>query len=288
MTYSTAALAGATGGAGATRLATELGATLARDGRDVAILDAAFDTQGLARHVSGRIDPDVTELLTDDPAAENRPAAEDRSRSDHRPLADGLRVHAATPDLAGRLALCPAHAPFERMARAKTADAAQQFEDLLADAAERFDHVLVDAPPVAANQTVAAVTAAERVAVVAPASERGVDAVQRTRGRVADVGASVDAVVANRVGADHHPGDGDHPLRSADAAVPESDATNVETVPASVGGSDGEPEPAFAPAVAHAAEVVFDAELDLEFEGAGLLDFDLDLDAGEFLPDALS
>jgi cellulose biosynthesis protein BcsQ len=281
MTCSTAALVGATGGAGATRLAVELASTLARDGRDVAVLDAAFDTEGLARHVSGRIDPDVTELLTDDSAGDDRPPSADGNRPDHRPLSDGLREHAASTDLAGRLALCPAHAPFERMARAKTADAAQRFEALLDEAAERFDHVVVDAPPVAANQAVAAVTAAERVAVVAPASERGVDAVQRTRGRVADVGASVDAVVVNRAEADH-------PVRSADAAIPESDVTGVDGVPASVGKSDGDPEDGFAPAVAHAAAVLFEAELGLEFEEAGLLDVDLDLDATEFLPDALS
>jgi cellulose biosynthesis protein BcsQ len=262
MTHPTAALVGATGGAGTTRLAVELGATLARDGREVALLDAAFATEGLARHVSGRIDPDITKLLTED---ESRPA--------DRVLADGLREHPATADLAGRLELCPARAPFERMARAKTADAAQRFEDLLGEAAQEFDHVLIDTPSVAANQAVAAVTTAERVAVVAPGSERGVDAVQRTRGRVADVGASVDAVLANRA-------DPEHPLRSADAAVPESEATSVEEVPASA----PDPEAAVAPAVAHAAAVVLDAELGLEFEDAGLLDFDTE----ELLPDALS
>ena len=256
MTHSTAALVGATGGAGTTRLAVELGATLARDGREVAVLDAAFATEELARHLSGRIDPDATTLLTED-----------------RPLAEGLREHPATADLAGRLELCPARGPFERLARAKTADAAQRFEALLAEAADTFDHVLVDAPPVAANQAVAAVTSADRVAVVAPASERGVDAVQRTRGRVADVGASVDAVVANRA-------DPEHPLRSADAAVPVSDATTVEDVPASA----PDPEATFAPAVANAAAVVFDAELELTFEDPGLFDFEV----GEFVPDALS
>ncbi|MFC7081749.1 MinD/ParA family ATP-binding protein [Halorussus caseinilyticus] len=260
MTHSTAALVGATGGAGTTRLAVEVGTTLARDGREVAVLDAAFATEGLARHVSGRVEPDLTSVLTE-----------------NRPLADGLREHSATTDLAGRLELCPARAPFERMARAKTADAAQRFETLLAEAGESFDHVLVDAPPVAANQVVAAVTAAERVAVVAPASERGVDALQRTRGRVADVGASADAVVANRASEDQ-------PLRSADAAVPESEATGVENVPASVGDGNTDPESGFAPAVAHAAEVVFDAELELEFEESGLLEFD----AEKYLPDALS
>ncbi|USZ67003.1 ParA family protein [Halorussus salilacus] len=256
MAHSTATLVGATGGAGTTRLAVELGATLARDGRDVAVLDAAFATEGLARHVSGRIDPDVTELLTED-----------------RPVSAGLRDHDAAADLAGRLAVCPARAPFERVARAKTADAARRFETLLADAAEAFDHVLVDAPPVAANQSVAAVNAADRVAVVAPASERGVDAVQRALGRVADVGASADLVLANRA-------EPDHPVRSADAAVPESDATGVRAVPASA----PDPEAEFAPAVARAAEALFDAELDLEFEESGLFD----LDAEEYLPDPLS
>nr|WP_227776770.1 hypothetical protein [Haladaptatus pallidirubidus] len=61
----TAALVGATGGAGTTRLCIELGAMLAHAGRDVAILDAAFATQGLARHVPGRIGNDLTALLTD-------------------------------------------------------------------------------------------------------------------------------------------------------------------------------------------------------------------------------
>ncbi|WP_132059067.1 AAA family ATPase [Halorussus amylolyticus] len=262
MPHFTTALVGATGGAGTTRLAVELGATLARDGREVAILDAAFATEGLARHVSGRIDPDVTALVTDDESTAEAPT-----------LTDGLREHPATADLAGRLELCPARAPFERMARAKTAAAARRFEDLLADAASEFDHVIVDAPPVAANQTVAAVTAADRVAVVAPASKRGVDAVQRARGRIADVGASVDAVLANRAAADQ-------PLRSADAAIPESEAQRVEEVPASA----PEPEADFAPAVARAAEVVFDAELDLEFEESRLFDVDTD----ELLPDALS
>ncbi|WP_435180601.1 ParA family protein [Halorussus sp. AFM4] len=269
MARSTATLVGATGGAGATRLAVELGATLARDGREAAVLDAAFATEGLARHVSGRVDPDLTQLLTAD-----------------RPLDDGLREHPVTADLDGRLDLCPVHAPFERLARAKTADAARRFEALLDEAAENYDHVLVDAPPVAANQAVAAVAAAERVAVVAPASERGVDAVQRARGRIADVGASVDAVIANRVAADGDwldrdaGGDPDHPVRSAEAAVPESEATGAASVPASA----PDPEPGFAPAVARVAEAVLGVDVGLEFEEPGLLD----VEADALLPDALS
>ena len=257
MTDSTTALVGATGGAGTTRLAVELGATLARDGRDVAVLDAALATEGLARHVTGRIDADLTALLTDAP---------------DEPLETALYDHAASESLAGDLALCPARAAFERMARAKTAGAAEQFARRLDEANEQFDQVLVDAPPVAANQAVAAVTSADRVAVVAPASQRGVDALQRTRGRIADVGGEIDSVVANFATENQ-------PLRSADAVVPESDATSVADVPASV----ADTESAFAPAIANAAEVACDVELGLEFEEPGLLDFD----AEEYLPDAL-
>ena len=268
MNHTTGALVGATGGAGTTRLAVEFGATLARDGREVAVLDVAFATEGLARHVSGRVDPDLTELLVGD-----EPVAADRL------LAEGLREHPVTAGLSGRLELGPARAPFERLARAKTAEAAQRFEALLGEAAREFDHVLVDVPPIAANQAVAAVTAADRVAVVAPPSERGVDAVQRTRGRVADVGASVDAVVANRAPEDHA-------VRSADVAVPESEATTVEGAPASVGGTEagGDPESEFGPAIARATAAVLDAELTLEFEEPGLLE----IDPEELLPDALS
>ncbi|SEO55941.1 hypothetical protein SAMN04487948_103228 [Halogranum amylolyticum] len=48
MPGTTTALVGATGGAGVTRTAVELAATLARDGRDVAVLDAAYATEGLS------------------------------------------------------------------------------------------------------------------------------------------------------------------------------------------------------------------------------------------------
>src|SRR6056297_1021762 len=113
-----------------------------------------------------RNDPDVTKLLTTDADRE-----------------DALVDHSA--DMSGRLALCPAYAPFERLARAKTPDAAERFGNLLREAADAFDYVLVDVPPVATNPAVAAVTAASRVALVTPPSARGVDAVQRTRGRLA-------------------------------------------------------------------------------------------------------
>ncbi|PSQ57111.1 hypothetical protein BRD18_07905 [Halobacteriales archaeon SW_7_71_33] len=49
-----AALVGAAGGAGTTRLTVETGALLARGGERVAVFDAAFDTQGMVDHVEGR------------------------------------------------------------------------------------------------------------------------------------------------------------------------------------------------------------------------------------------
>jgi cellulose biosynthesis protein BcsQ len=191
------ALVGTTGGAGTTRLTVELGALLANDGRDVAVFDAAFATQGLSDYLPGRLEPDLTALLTDE-----RDAA----------LSDGL-VEFPLDGAAGRLACCPAVAPFERLARAKSPAAARALESRIATATDAFDHVLVDTPPVAANQSVAAVNAAARTVVVTPATTRGRDAVQRMTGRLDDLDVGVDAVVATR---------GD--LSVADAAVPETES----------------------------------------------------------------
>jgi cellulose biosynthesis protein BcsQ len=233
----TAALVGATGGAGTTRLAVELGALLASDGREVAVLDAAFATQGLSDYLPGRLDPDITALLTDDRDA---------------PLADGV-VDVPLDDVAGRLACCPAAAPFERLARAKSPAAARAFESRIAEAADAFDHVIVDTPPVAANQSVAAVTATHRSIVVAPASTRGRDAVQRMTGRLDDVGTEADAVVTTR---------GELPV--ADAAVPDlaADVTAAPTCPS---------ERSAATAVAAVAGVAFDVDPS-SGDGHGLFD----------------
>jgi septum site-determining protein MinD len=238
-TTRTAALVGACGGAGATRLAVETAATLAREGRTVAVLDVAFATQGLSEYVPGEIDPDATAVLADD-----------------APLAEAL---VELPlDAPGRVALCPARAPFEQLARAQTAGAAGRLADVLADAAARFDHVLVDAPPVATNQAVAAVTAAETVGLVAPASDRGANAVARVRGRLADVGAGADLVAANRSAG------GDLDGR-ADVVVPESEATGVAGAPAAPDGGQ------FGAAVATLAERLFGLSLERDDEAAGLL-----------------
>lgn len=227
---------GAAGGVGTTRLAVECGATLARTGRDVAVFDAAFETQGLAAHVTAEIAPDVTALVTEEV-----------------PLEAALYEHEA--DTPGRLALCPARAPFERLARAKTAGAARQLERQLAAASLSHDVVLVDTPPLGTNQALAAVNAADRIAVVTVDSRRGRDALAQARERLDDVGAAADAVIANR--ADGSPAD-------ADAAVPTIGVTAPGDCPACL-----PPDGTFAPAVADATERALGASLDLEFPDDG-------------------
>lgn len=235
------ALAGAVGGAGTTRLALEFGATLARDGRSVCLVDAAFATQGLSTAVPGRIGTDVTAALVED-----------------RPLADATTE--LSLDLPGRVAVAPARAPFERFSRAMTAECGHRFGERLSSASERYDHVLVDVPPVAGNQSVAAVTAADRVCVVAPDDQRGVDALPRTIDRLADVDAGVDAVATNRAGDPPH-------MDAADAAVPESGMTTLADAPVCV--TTGE----FSAAVADAAETAVGVDLDVaEPEPSSLTD----------------
>jgi septum site-determining protein MinD len=223
---------GAAGGVGTTRLTVECGATLARTGRDVAVVDAAFETQGLAGYVSGEISPDVTTLVTEEV-----------------PLESALYEHDA--DVSGEFVLCPARAPFERFSRAKTAGGAKQLERQLAAAALSYDVVLVDTPPLGTNQALAAVNAADRVGVVTVDSRRGADALARTRGVLSDVGASADVVLANR---------GAGSLVEADASVPESEVVRPGECPACL-----PPDAGFAPAVAAGAGMLLDTALDLEF-----------------------
>jgi cellulose biosynthesis protein BcsQ len=223
----TAALVGAVGGAGTTRLTVEAAALLADDGRDVAVLDAAFATQGLGDYLDGRLDPDLTTLVTDRPDA---------------PLREGLTD--LPVDLAGRVACCPAAAPFERLARAKSADAARRFEDRVAEASETFDVVLVDTPPVAANQAIAAINACDRTALVAPATDRGTDGRERMRARIRDLGGDVDVDVATR-GEDE----------AADASVPPIE-TGVTDAPSATADTE------VGAGVARAAGALIDADVE--------------------------
>jgi len=206
----TLALVGTVGGAGTTRLTVECAAALASEGRDVAVLDAAYATQGLADHCPGRIDPDVTTCVTG-----------------NRSLDAGLVT--LPLDTSGRVACLPAYAPFERLARAKTPEAAQRLEGLVDTAAGRFDAVLLDVPPVAANQAVAAVTAADRVALVTPDSRRGADALPRAADRLRDLGEVPDCEVANAGASD---GATEGTVQRADVTLPTSAATTPDAAPA--------------------------------------------------------
>lgn len=235
----TVAFVGVTGGAGTTRTSVESGATLARDGDSVAILDAAFGTQGLATYVDGRIDPDLTGVLTDEAA-----------------FADAMVD--VWPALDGRAVIAPAHAPFERVARAKSPGAAQQFETCIDHAAGQFDHVIVDVPPVADNQSVAAVSSVDQRVLVAPDARRGGDLLPRMRGRLVDLGTESDALVANRV-SDGNPAH----LSGAEYVVPAGEE-NVVTPTCGTGDSE------FAAAVADVTSDLFDRDIDVEVPSDGL------------------
>ncbi|MFW6265173.1 MAG: ParA family protein, partial [Halanaeroarchaeum sp.] len=128
----TAALVGAAGGAGTTRTAVELAGALARAERSVLVFDLDFATQGLSQSVAGRIDPDVTAVLTDDV-----------------PVADAALSWDVPGD--GRLDVLPAFAPFVEVAAAMTPDVAASVGDVLREATATYDHVLLDVPPIVSN-----------------------------------------------------------------------------------------------------------------------------------------
>lgn len=241
----TAALVGVVGGAGTTRLGIECAATLARTDREVVVVDADYATQGIARHVDGEIDTDVTLATTDDVAVEEA-------------------LFDLDLDLPGSVSVCPARAPFERLARAKTAAAAEAFETLLDDLIERADHVLIDTPAIVENQAITAVTAADRVMLVAPDTPRGADAIQRTRERLADIGTAADATILNRSSGD--------PIVPADACVPLGPPEESPDPSDSVPACTFAPETQFAAAIADAAEAVVDAPLDIDLSGPSPID----------------
>jgi len=258
MRTKTLALVGATGGAGTTRTAVELAALGARDGRDVAVIDAAFTTQGLSEYVSGRIGTDLTALVTDESDASLSAAA--------YPIRNGRDGDEAEDEsaLPGRADAVPARAPFERVARAKTAEAARKLERRVDEAATAYDAVIVDAAPVGSNEAVAAVTAADRVEAVTPATAHGRDALQRLRGRIADVGGSVDGTITvARAGGSGAESEGE---MRADSRLPAVDAA-VGSAPEAAAGTG-----AYVEELAEAYGRAFDASLGIEFEEPGLVE----------------
>ena len=259
----TLALVGATGGAGTTRTAVELAAVGARAGHDVVVVDAAYATQGLSEYVAGRIGTDLTMLLTDEPDASLSAATYPIAVDDDASTTDTSTTDASDV-LDGRADVVPTRAPFERVARAKTAEAARALERRIDEAAAAYDAVIVDTPPVASNQAVAVVTTVDCVAAVRPATPHGRDALARLHGRVADVGGSVDATVAvTRTGATAT--DADDPTDAAvDASISVTDP-EIAAAPTTATASD-----AYTSAVVDAYETLFDTRLDLEFERSGV------------------
>jgi hypothetical protein len=75
---------------------------------------------------------------------------------------------------------------------------------------------------VCSNQALAAVNAADRIAVITPGTARGRDALVRLRERLTDVGVSEDVVVTNR---------SDEGSVSADVTVPQSETTAPDSGP---------------------------------------------------------
>ncbi|SFR32463.1 MULTISPECIES: P-loop NTPase family protein [Halorubrum] len=277
MQATTLALIGAAGGVGTTRTAVELAAMGARDGRRVAVVDAAFTTQGLSEYVAGRVEPDLTALLTDDPDAALSAAAYpligagDAARRSGSAGAGGERDVNGDPDLPGRVDAVPARAPFERVARAKTAEAARKLAGRIDEAATTYDAVVVDAAPAGSNEAVAAATSVDRAVAVRPATVHGRDAAQRLRGRIADVGGSLDSTLAvdrpgtagsgDAVDRDDTDGGGSGAVR-----VPATDP-EVAAAPTAAKGDD-----AYARAIAAAYEAAFDTSLGVEFPDPGLVD----------------
>jgi cellulose biosynthesis protein BcsQ len=255
MTPHTLALVGATGGAGTTRTAVELAAVGARAGHDVVVVDAAFATQGLSEYVSGRIGTDLTTLLTDEPDASLSAAT--------YPIAVDDDAH---DGLDGRADVVPTRAPFERVARAKTAEAARALERRIDEAAAAYDTVIVDTPPVASNQAVAVVTTVDRVAAVRPATPHGRDALARLHGRVADVGGSVDATIAVTRTDTTATDTGASPNAALDASIGPTDSS-IAAAPTTATATG-----AYTGGVVDAYEALFDTALDLEFDRSGVFD----------------
>ncbi|MXR51658.1 AAA family ATPase [Halovenus sp. WSH3] len=231
-----AAVVGATGGAGTTRLTIESAALLAATGRSVAVFDAAVQTQGLAAYTEQRIEDDLTALLTEEADLDET-------------------LYEMDLDLPGVVNLCPAWCPFERLSRAKTAGAANRFEQQLAAAALSHDAVLVDTPPIGGNQAIAGVNAADRIGVVAPDTLRGRDGVALTRERLADIGLASDAVVANR---------STEAVLDADVHVPEAPETAPRSAPACL-----PPDDEFTPAIMGLVEALLGVEPDIELPDSG-------------------
>lgn len=211
MPVESVAFVGVVGGAGTTRSVIELGGVLARGGRSALVLDLDLATQGMERFIDDSMDPDAASLLADPDV----------------PLADA--VHDWQVEGSGRLGVVPAFAPFAKVANAKTPAAGRRVGDRIEEALEAFDHVLLDVPPIASNQSVGAVHAAASVAAVIPPTDRGVDSLQRERGRIADVDTELDHVIAVGTDPERAPSDADHAIPSLSSDEPPYNPVSIES-----------------------------------------------------------
>lgn len=222
---------GAAGGVGTTRLTVEVGAVMAAEGENVVLLDAALETQGLADHVIGPIDPDLSTVLID--------------ANDHQAA---LSDHPADHTVVGRLQCLPVVAPFGRIAAAKAPEAAQRLTTVARTLAEDGKTVVVDVPPIASNTAVAGATAADRTILVTTDSARGREAIARSRGVLDDIGLETNAVVANRTDSAE--------MDDIDLAVPAVSRTETPRIPTAL--TDSAP---FSRAIETVASSLFDVDL---------------------------
>lgn len=236
MVASVGAVVGAAGGVGTTRLSVEVGAALAADGRDVIVLDTALDTQGLSSYVPGRIDPDLTDVLTSglDPA-------------------EALLTHPASDVTAGTLRCLPVDATFDRIAQTKTPETARDLTELATDLTSDGTHIVVDVPPLASNTAVAGTAAADRIALATRDSARGRDALSQSLGTLDDLGFEATLTVINRVRAGNPP--------DADVTIPESTRSGVPTTPACLSG-----DTEFVTAVERLASMLFDTKISVDLD----------------------
>lgn len=216
--------------------------------------------------MSGRIGTDLTTLITDEADAPLSAATYPIASGDGHAESSGAGGGNDAPNLPGRADAIPARAPFERVARAKTAEAARKLERRIDEAATSYDAVIVDAAPAGSNEAVAGVTTADRTAAVFPATTHGRDALQRLRGRIADVGAGVDRSIAVAQSVEKEATIGGGAESDANVRLPATDPAVANAPTAATG--DGE----HVRAVAAAFEDAFDATVEIEFEEPGLVD----------------
>lgn len=214
----TTAFVGATGGAGTTRLTIECATLCAASGADVAVLDLAIDTQGIASYTDAALDPELTAVLTED-----------------API-DQAMVTLST-STTGTVSLCPSRASVVQIAAAKTEDAADQLMPVIDQLSTEYDWLLLDIPPAVHNLALAGLQAADSRLVVTPATQCGADALRRMEGRFRDLDCDLSGVIATF-------DETASPVQRADTTIPAFEVTAPDAVP-SILDADASYQPLF-------------------------------------------